>query len=89
MILYHNTERTLLASPLWVAMLILVLSTNWHSIFMEATRSGKFTIDDPNAKTTSLKPRTERTLLNGSRHVYDLRGRLVKQRKHRGVYLTR
>ena len=57
--------------------------------FGEATRSGKFTIDDPNAKTTSLKPRTERTLLNGSRHVYDLRGRLVKQRKHRGVYLTR
>ena len=55
----------------------------------EATRSGKFTIDDPNAKTTSLKPRTERALLNGSRHVYDLRGRLVKQRKHRGVYLTR
>ena len=57
--------------------------------FGEATRSGKFTIDDPNAKTTSLKPRTERALLNGSRHVYDLRGRLVKQRKHRGVYLTR
>ena len=55
----------------------------------EATRSGKFTIDDPNAKTTSLKPRTKRTLLNGSGHVYDLRGRLVKQRKHRGVYLTR
>ena len=57
--------------------------------FGEATRSGKFTIDDSNAKTTSLKPRTERALLNGSRHVYDLRGRLVKQRKHRGVYLTR
>ena len=57
--------------------------------FGEATRSGKFTIDDPNAKTTSLKPRTERALLNGSRHVYDLRGRLVKQRKHRGFYLTR
>ena len=57
--------------------------------FGEATRNGKFTIDDPNAKTTSLKPRTERALLNGSRHVYDLRGRLVKQRKHRGVYLTR
>ena len=57
--------------------------------FGEATRSGKFTIDNPNAKTTSLKPRTERALLNGSRHVYDLRGRLVKQRKHRGFYLTR
>ena len=57
--------------------------------FGEATRSGKFTIDDPNAKTTSLKPRTERALLNGSRHVYDLRGRLVKQRKRRGFYLTR
>ena len=57
--------------------------------FGEATRSGKFTIDDPNAKTTSLKPRTERALLNGSRHIYDLRGRLVKQRKHRGFYLTR
>lgn len=55
----------------------------------EATRSGKFTIDDPNAKTTSLKPRTKRALLNGSGHVYDLRGRLVKQRKHRGFYLTR
>lgn len=57
--------------------------------FGEATRSGKFTIDDPNAKTTSLKPRAKRALLNGSEHVYDLRGRLVKQRKHRGFYLTR
>jgi rhamnogalacturonan endolyase len=57
--------------------------------FGEATRSGKFTIDDPNAKTTSLKPRAKRALLNGSGHVYDLRGRLVKQRKHRGFYLTR
>ncbi len=57
--------------------------------FGEATRSGKFTIDDSNAKTTSLKPSAKRALLNGSRHVYDLRGRLVKQRKHRGVYLTR
>ena len=55
----------------------------------EATRSGKFTIDDPNAKTTSLKPRAKRALLNCSEHVYDLRGRLVKQRKHRGFYLTR
>lgn len=55
----------------------------------EATRSGKFIIDDPNAKTTSLKPRTKRALLNGSGRIYDLRGRLVKQRKHRGVYLTR
>ena len=57
--------------------------------FGEATRSGKFTIDDPNAKTTSLKPSAKRALLNCSEHVYDLRGRLVKQRKHRGVYLTR
>ena len=57
--------------------------------FGEATRSGKFTIDDPNAKTTSLKPRAKRALLNCSEHVYDLRGRLVKQRKHRGFYLTR
>ena len=55
----------------------------------EATRSGKFTIDDPNAKTTSLKPSAKRALLNCSEHVYDLRGRLVKQRKHRGFYLTR
>ena len=57
--------------------------------FGEAIRSGKFTIDDPNAKTTSLKPRAKRALLNGYGHVYDLRGRLVKQRKHKGVYLTR
>ncbi len=57
--------------------------------FGEATRSGKFTIDDPNAKTTSLKPSAKRALLNCSEHVYDLRGRLVKQRKHRGFYLTR
>ena len=57
--------------------------------FGEATRSGKFTIDDPNAKTTSLKPSAKRALLNSSEHVYDLRGRLVKQRKHRGFYLTR
>lgn len=57
--------------------------------FGEATRSGKFTIDDPNAKTTSLKPSAKRALLNGSEHVYDLRGHLVKQRKHRGFYLTR
>ncbi|WP_406539495.1 rhamnogalacturonan lyase [Fibrobacter sp.] len=71
--------------------------------FGEATRSGKFTITDTNAPiipadstngiadstTTSLKSRVQRMLMNGSGRIYDLRGRLVKQRKHRGVYLTR
>ena len=71
--------------------------------FGEATRSGKFTITDTNAPiipadstngiadstTTSLKFHVQRMLMNGSGRIYDLRGRLVKQRKHRGVYLTR
>ena len=57
--------------------------------FGEATRNGKFTIEDPNASTTLLKPRAQRVLMNGSGRVYDLRGRLVKQRKHRGFYLKR
>lgn len=71
--------------------------------FGEATRSGKFTITDTNAPiipadstngiadstTTSLKSHVQRKLMNGSGRIYDLRGRLVKQRKHRGVYLTR
>ena len=71
--------------------------------FGEATRSGKFTITDTNAPiipadstngiadstTTSLKSHVQRMLMNGSGRIYDLRGRLVKQRKHRGVYLTR
>ncbi len=71
--------------------------------FGEATRSGKFTITDTKAPiipadstngiadstTTSLKSHVQRMLMNGSGRIYDLRGRLVKQRKHRGVYLTR
>lgn len=71
--------------------------------FGEATRSGKFTITDTNAPiipadstngiadstTTSLKSHVQRMLMNGSGRIYDLRGRLVKQRKHRGFYLTR
>ena len=80
-----------------------IITKGGDAEFGEATRSGKFTITDTNAPiipadstngiadstTTSLKSRVQRMLMNGSGRIYDLRGRLVKQRKHRGFYLTR
>ena len=39
--------------------------------------------------TTSLRPRAQRMHLNGLGRIYDTQGRLLKQRKHRGFYLTR
>lgn len=39
--------------------------------------------------TTSLRPRAQRKHVNGLGRIYDTQGRLLKQRKHRGFYLTR
>jgi hypothetical protein len=39
--------------------------------------------------TTSLRPRAQRKYVNGLGRIYDTQGRLLKQRKHRGFYLTR
>jgi hypothetical protein len=39
--------------------------------------------------TTSLRPRAQRKHINGLGRIYDTQGRLLKQRKHRGFYLTR